>query len=198
VVILSGVDCPASTAEAFGIGARGYIPTASTTVELAVAIMRLVRAGGTFVPQASLSLRGTNPRGAAPQTITTHRFTPRHMEEANKIIADELEVSGARFSLLKIRGCSANSTLRSGSAICRSLLAARRLQGKVRRRASQISSSMTPRRLRYRATISLSNTATEVIKCAISPAGLERLSTVSPSAIISVLIMRRCGPEKMK
>ena len=101
VIILSGVDCPASIAEAFESGARGYIPTASTTVELAVAIMRLVRAGGTFVLQTSLSLQGTNPRGAPPQVITTHRCTPCEMEEATKIIAHELEVSESAFLAAK-------------------------------------------------------------------------------------------------
>jgi DNA-binding NarL/FixJ family response regulator len=101
VIILSDVDCPESIVEAFERGARGYIPTASTTVELAIEIIRLVRAGGTFAPRSSLCLQETNPRGAALRSITIHRLTPRQREvldrlklgKANKIIAHELGVS---------------------------------------------------------------------------------------------------------
>jgi hypothetical protein len=97
VIILAGVDCPVSRSEAFESGARGYIPTASTTVELAIAIIRLVRAGGTYLPQGSLSLRGTHRRDAAPQVITAYQFPSCQMEKPNKIVAHELEVSESAF-----------------------------------------------------------------------------------------------------
>jgi DNA-binding NarL/FixJ family response regulator len=101
VIILSAVECPESIVEAFESGARGYIPMASTSVELAVEIIRLVRAGGTFVPPSTLSLRETDWRGSAPRVITIHRLTPRQIEvldylklgKTNKIIAHELEMS---------------------------------------------------------------------------------------------------------
>jgi DNA-binding NarL/FixJ family response regulator len=101
VIILNAVDCPESILEAFENGARGYIPTASTTLELAIEIIRLVRAGGTFVPPSGLPPRKINRQGLTPRAITTGEFTPRQMAvlshlklgKANKIIASELEMS---------------------------------------------------------------------------------------------------------
>jgi DNA-binding NarL/FixJ family response regulator len=101
VIVLSAFDHREAIVEAFESGARGYIPTASTTVELAIEIIRLVRAGGTFVPQGSLFPGGTNRRVATLQEITTSRLTPREIKvldrlklgKANKIIAHELGVS---------------------------------------------------------------------------------------------------------
>jgi DNA-binding NarL/FixJ family response regulator len=101
LVILSPFDCPKSILQALESGARGYIPVASTSVEQAIEIIRLVRAGGTFVPQSSLSLQLTNRRGGELRAITTHPLTPRQIEilgrlklgKSNKIIAHELGVS---------------------------------------------------------------------------------------------------------
>jgi DNA-binding NarL/FixJ family response regulator len=102
---LCDVDCFESIAAAFESGARGYIPTANTTLELAIEIMRLVKAGGTFVPPSSLSLRrvtrhsetagataqGTlvpssglpfgkiTRHGEAAGAIASSQFTPRQM-----------------------------------------------------------------------------------------------------------------------
>src|SRR5215472_7782123 len=63
VVILSPVDSPDLIAEALESGARGYILTGNTGLELAVEIIRLVRVGGTFVPPTRWSLRGGNQKG---------------------------------------------------------------------------------------------------------------------------------------
>jgi DNA-binding NarL/FixJ family response regulator len=95
------VDCVESISAAFESGARGYIPTASTAVELAVEIIRLVKAGGTFVPPSILYARAMIREGATPGAITTQRFTPRQsavlellkLGKTNKIIAHELQVS---------------------------------------------------------------------------------------------------------
>src|ERR1700751_930677 len=57
VIILSSVDNPKSVIEAFESGVRGYIPTASTPAELMIEIIRLVKAGGTFVPPSGLHLQ---------------------------------------------------------------------------------------------------------------------------------------------
>jgi DNA-binding NarL/FixJ family response regulator len=94
VVILSEIDYIDSVIAAFESGVRGYIPTINTTPELAIEIIRLVRAGGTFVPPSSLSSRRSPNR-------TTQEFTPRQMAvldrlklgKTNKIIAFELEMS---------------------------------------------------------------------------------------------------------
>jgi DNA-binding NarL/FixJ family response regulator len=101
VIILSAVDSPDSILDAFENGARGYIPTASTTLELAREIIRLVRAGGTFVPPSSLSLRRIDRQGLHARAITPNQFTPRqiavlnHLKlgKANKTIAHALEMS---------------------------------------------------------------------------------------------------------
>jgi DNA-binding NarL/FixJ family response regulator len=98
---LCDVDCLDSIIAAFDSGARGYIPTASTTLGLAVEIIRLVRAGGTFVPPSSLSLGRVTRQGETAGAILTLQFTPRQIEvlerlklgKANKIIAHELGMS---------------------------------------------------------------------------------------------------------
>lgn len=101
VIILSDLDTPESAFKALESGARGYVPTASTTLELAVEIIRLVRAGGTFVPASSLSLARINRQAVTTGVITTQQFTPRQMAvlerlkegKANKTIAHELKMS---------------------------------------------------------------------------------------------------------
>jgi DNA-binding NarL/FixJ family response regulator len=97
VIVLSAVDSPESVIEAFEGGARGYIPTATTPAELVVEIIRLVRAGGTFVPPSGLQLK----RILTPSTTTNQHFTPRQIAvlghltqgKANKVIAYELAMS---------------------------------------------------------------------------------------------------------
>src|SRR5205807_2037350 len=87
--------------EAFENGARGYIPTASTSLDLAIEIIRLVRAGGTFVPPSGLSLQKINRKGLTPRAVTNQEFTPRQMDvlghltqgKANKAIAHALAMS---------------------------------------------------------------------------------------------------------
>jgi DNA-binding NarL/FixJ family response regulator len=103
VVVLSDVDCPEAVLEAFESGVRGYIPTTDTTLGLVLEIVRLVKAGGTFVPPSSLALRRTArrdlPQPAEP--VAAEQFTPRQMAvlrhlklgKANKSIARELEMS---------------------------------------------------------------------------------------------------------
>jgi DNA-binding NarL/FixJ family response regulator len=100
VIILCDVDSVPSIRAAFDSGARGYIPTVSTTLELAIEIMYLVKVGGTFIPPSSLSSRAIKPQGT-PNAFTTLQFTPREIAvleclklgKTNKIIAYELEIS---------------------------------------------------------------------------------------------------------
>jgi DNA-binding NarL/FixJ family response regulator len=101
VIILSAVDCRDSIIEAFESGARGFIPTGSTTPKQVIEIIRFVNAGGTFVPPSSLSLQRANGSGLPPTAITTHQFTLRELAvlerltlgKANKAIAYELQMS---------------------------------------------------------------------------------------------------------
>jgi DNA-binding NarL/FixJ family response regulator len=103
VVVLSDVDCPEAILDAFESGVRGYIPTTDTSLSLALEIVRLVRAGGTFVPPSGLALRRTSRRDPPPPAapVATELFTPRQLAvlrhlklgKANKSIARELEMS---------------------------------------------------------------------------------------------------------
>jgi DNA-binding NarL/FixJ family response regulator len=100
VIILSDVDCRDSIIAAFDRGARGFIPTGSTTAKQVIEIIRLVNAGGAFVPPSCLSLRRVGGSGLPPPAITTHQFTPRELAvlerlslgKANKTIAYELQM----------------------------------------------------------------------------------------------------------
>jgi DNA-binding NarL/FixJ family response regulator len=101
VIILSSVDNPKSVIEAFESGVRGYIPTASTPAELMIEIIRLVKAGGTFVPPSGLHLQTVAGKLQTPSKQTNQLFTPRQIAvlnqlrqgKANKIIAYELAMS---------------------------------------------------------------------------------------------------------
>lgn len=106
IILLSDSGGPKAILEALEWGARGYIPTQDTTLKLVLEIIRLVRAGGTFVPASSLALRFTDRRGSAGASAESReavgeRFTPRqlavlhHLKQgkANKTIARELAMS---------------------------------------------------------------------------------------------------------
>jgi DNA-binding NarL/FixJ family response regulator len=77
-------------------GARGFIPTRSTGLSMTFAAIRLVKAGGTFVP-IDLLLANPSERPAAPENHLTSRQTTvlYHLRQgkANKIIAYELGMS---------------------------------------------------------------------------------------------------------
>jgi DNA-binding NarL/FixJ family response regulator len=101
LVVLCTFTSPEVIFDAFEAGVTGYIPAATTSIKLAIEIIRLVRAGGTFVPQSALLSLEPDRRGANTPSITVHGLTPRQMEvldrlrlgKANKIIAYELGVS---------------------------------------------------------------------------------------------------------
>jgi DNA-binding NarL/FixJ family response regulator len=105
-ILLSDVEDPDQIVDALNMGARGYIPT-SVPLEVAVEAMRLVRAGGVFVPASSLiAARRTDGSIAARQT-GNGLFTARQAAvvealrrgKANKIIAYELNM---RESTVKV------------------------------------------------------------------------------------------------
>ena len=77
-------------------GIRGFIPT-SVGMEVAVQAMRLVHAGGTFVPESCLhSLPDRTDPAAQPATLFTHRqlqvVEAIRQGKPNKIIAYELSM----------------------------------------------------------------------------------------------------------
>jgi DNA-binding NarL/FixJ family response regulator len=106
-ILLSDVEDPDQIVDALDKGARGYIPT-SVSLEVAIEAMRLVRAGGMFVPASSLiaARRSANSPAAAKQP-GRGLFTARQAAvvealrrgKANKIIAYELNM---RESTVKV------------------------------------------------------------------------------------------------
>jgi DNA-binding NarL/FixJ family response regulator len=101
IVILSDREDADSVLDALDKGARGYITT-SMAFDVAVQAIRLVRAGGTFVPARSLiaSRDSIGKLLAAPEKPRSGLFTARQMSvvealrqgKANKIIAYELNM----------------------------------------------------------------------------------------------------------
>jgi DNA-binding NarL/FixJ family response regulator len=88
-------------------GAQGYIPT-DLTLDIAIEAMRLVRAGGVFVPASSLvAARRTGEAGGAAPRSPNSIFTARQAAvvdalrrgKANKVIAYELKM---RESTVKV------------------------------------------------------------------------------------------------
>jgi len=100
VVVISDAESVDSVLGALKSGARGYIPT-SVTLDVAIEAMRLVEAGGTFVPASSLigAAYSTNP-SATRLGPRDRPFTVRQAEvlralqrgKANKQIAHELKM----------------------------------------------------------------------------------------------------------
>jgi len=107
VILLSDEEDPEQIADAIGRGARGYITT-SVSLDVVVEVLRLVRAGGTFVPASSLISAGrSNDQTAASQQNSDGLFTVRQAAVAealrrgktNKVIAHELNM---RESTVKV------------------------------------------------------------------------------------------------
>ncbi len=101
VVILSDREDPGSVFSALDKGARGYITT-SMAFDVAVQAIRLVHAGGTFVPACTLIASRDSIEGS-PAVLDQPRrglFTARQLAvveslrqgKANKIIAHELNM----------------------------------------------------------------------------------------------------------
>jgi len=99
-IVLSSSSARDFILEIFKKGGRGFIPTESTTLELALGILRLIRAGGSFVPLDVLPLGATDMMSAGRQ-LAAAKFTTREesvitllkLGTSNKIIAYELKLS---------------------------------------------------------------------------------------------------------
>ena len=106
-ILLSDIEDADQIVDALHRGARGYIPT-SVPLDVAIEAMRLVRAGGVYVPASSLmaakrsldgqglKLDGNRPRLTARQLEVAEAL---RKGRANKIIAYEL---GMRESTVKV------------------------------------------------------------------------------------------------
>jgi DNA-binding NarL/FixJ family response regulator len=101
ILIMSELCDASEVTLAFGLGARGYLPTSLAILEV-TAIVRLVAQGGTYVPADILGTLFDTRRSAPAQipgdTAMPYRFTPRQLQvlerlnegKQNKIIAYEL------------------------------------------------------------------------------------------------------------
>lgn len=100
IVLMADTEQPEEIVSALGAGARGCIPT-GTCLEVAAQAIRLVMAGGVFVPANSL-IAASRPNNRANQgrRIGDELFTPRQFSiieelcrgKANKVIAHELNM----------------------------------------------------------------------------------------------------------
>jgi DNA-binding NarL/FixJ family response regulator len=137
-ILVSDTEDPDQIVDAIGRGARGYIPT-SEPLNVVLEVMRLVRAGGIFVPASSLmAARRLNDGDKAPQQSTNGLFTERQAAvvealrrgKANKIIAYELNMRESTVKVhirnimkkLKARNRTevalmANELMRNGGAV---------------------------------------------------------------------------------
>lgn len=92
LIIISDVEDGSRIMRAIEKGARGYIPT-SMTLGIAVEAVRLVEAGGTFVPINSLMPSTQNPTNGGSQLFTARQIMVVEAlcrGKANKQIAYEL------------------------------------------------------------------------------------------------------------
>ena len=107
VVLMADSEEPADIVAALGHNVRGYIPN-NLPLNVAVEAMRLVRAGGVYVPASSLiAAQKSLAAPADEKTRATSLFTSRQLSviaalrkgKANKIIAFELNM---RESTVKV------------------------------------------------------------------------------------------------
>ena len=100
VLILSNISDPNVIRYAFSKGVRGYVTTDTTSVNLLGEVIRVIKAGGTFVPLTGLPLNATGLRDAfandAENILTARETAVLSLLKAgkpNKIIAYELVMS---------------------------------------------------------------------------------------------------------
>jgi DNA-binding NarL/FixJ family response regulator len=112
IIVLCDLNDSQHIGEALRQGIRGYIPTTLTS-RILIEALRLIQAGGTFIPADALSAALSDRRSTAPETssavdrLGSCRLTPRQREvlgllregKPNKIIAYELAM---RESTVKV------------------------------------------------------------------------------------------------
>jgi len=104
VIVVSDLEDPVEIVGALERGAKGYI-SMSSNLDVAIAAIRLVKAGGTFVPASGLLSSRTAPAATASEAETRGKqgpnlFTARQLEvidrlrkgESNKLIAYKLNM----------------------------------------------------------------------------------------------------------
>lgn len=102
VVVISGADGRSHVIKALDLGALGFIPK-SSSLEVMLEAVRLVLAGGIYIPQQALAAPRGEQKNAAGQRQDIRDLTGRQREiltlmaqgKPNKIIADDLKISEA-------------------------------------------------------------------------------------------------------
>ena len=84
IILLSDEDDPDQIADAVGRGVRGYVPT-SVSLDVVVEVLRLVRAGGVFVPASSLIAARRAGDGIAASLNSDGLFTARQAAVADAL-----------------------------------------------------------------------------------------------------------------
>ena len=107
LILLADAEEPSQIVDALERGARGYIAT-SSSMAIAIEAIRLVRAGGVYVPAGSLlASNRSNSAGKAGHIGEPNKFTARQADvlaalrkgTSNKIIAHQLNM---RESTVKV------------------------------------------------------------------------------------------------
>jgi DNA-binding NarL/FixJ family response regulator len=99
VIVFSDADCTEQSEimrSTLKCGARGFVPTQTATLSITLAAIRLVQAGGTFVPVDLLLAPRTDRVPARQDRLTSRQGAVlSHLQQgkANKIIAYELGMS---------------------------------------------------------------------------------------------------------
>jgi DNA-binding NarL/FixJ family response regulator len=84
IILLSDEDDPDQIADAVGRGVRGYVLT-SGSLDVVVEVLRLVRAGGVFVPASSLIAARRAGDGIAASLNSDGLFTARQAAVADAL-----------------------------------------------------------------------------------------------------------------
>ena len=102
VAVLSGMDDPHMIRDAIDEGASGFVPKASSS-EVLVAALKLILAGGVYLPRAALSAAGERSggegaaSGAARADLLSGRQTDVLLKaiqgKPNKVIAREMNIA---------------------------------------------------------------------------------------------------------
>jgi DNA-binding NarL/FixJ family response regulator len=93
IIILSDIDSPNLALNAFEAGARGFIPTTVTTIEMVAQIIRLVSVGGTFLPSSSMCRKKMSGEAEMFTSRELAVLDKLRLGKPNKIIAHELMLS---------------------------------------------------------------------------------------------------------
>lgn len=94
VIVISPVTATATILAALENGARGYIPD-SASLDVVVGAIRLVRAGGIFVPADSFMRSCEQAQPEKPGRLTRRQLAiveRLRQGESNKVIADKLDM----------------------------------------------------------------------------------------------------------